>query len=83
MFLLYKFLTFSLFPLLILVIYIRKIFGKEDSIRFKEKLLKSNTLNSIDEKKTLIWFHGASIGEITSIIPIVEYLNNSVLTYLS
>ena len=77
MFLLYKFLTFSLFPLLILVIYIRKIFGKEDSIRFKEKLLKSNTLNSINEKKTLIWFHGASIGEITSIIPIVEYLNNT------
>ena len=77
MFLLYKFLTFSLFPLLILFIFIRKIFGKEDSIRFKEKLLKSNTLNSINEKKTLIWFHGASIGEITSIIPIVEYLNNT------
>ena len=51
MFLLYKFLTFTLYPLFILIIYIRKILGKEDSERFKEKLLQSKNLNSIDKKK--------------------------------
>ena len=27
-------------------------------------------------KKKLIWFHAASIGEVQSIIPIIEKLNN-------
>ena len=71
MFFFYKFLTTILFPFFILIIYIRKLFGKEDNKRFKEKFIfkKKNKNNS-----KLIWFHGASIGEILSVIPIIEYL---------
>jgi len=53
---------------------IRIVSGKEDPKRFLEKLCfysKSKNIN-----KT-IWFHGASIGEITSIIPIVKSLEKN------
>ncbi len=52
------------------VIFLRIIKKKEDSKRYKEKF-------SISSKKRvkgkLIWFHGASVGELLSIIPIIKY----------
>lgn len=79
MLLAYRFLTTIFFPLIILLIFIRKIIGKEDSSRFKEKIFPSkiNFQKKNDEK--LIWFHGASIGEVASAIPIINELikNNS------
>ena len=56
-----------------LIILIRIIKNKEDKKRFKEKLC----FFSLRRKKgKLIWFHGSSVGEIVSIIPLLEKLEN-------
>ena len=56
-----------------LIILIRIIKNKEDKKRFKEKLC----FFSLRRKKgKLIWFHGSSVGEIVSITPLVEKLEN-------
>tara|TARA_B100000029_G_scaffold203371_1_gene201543 strand:+ start:268 stop:1500 length:1233 start_codon:yes stop_codon:yes gene_type:complete len=74
MFYIYEFifLIFIIFsPIIFLV---RIISGKEDPKRFLEKFcFYKNTQNT---KKT-IWFHGASIGEIKSIIPIIISLEKN------
>ena len=68
------------FTLLIFVIFspffflIRIISGKEDPKRFLEKLCLYSKSKNINKT---IWFHGASIGEITSIIPIVKSLEKN------
>jgi len=72
----YKFLTIIFYPLFLIFIFVRKIFKKEDPLRYKEKILPSHfKVNRINNTK-LIWFHAASIGELKSIIPIVKELNN-------
>ena len=54
----------------IIIIY-RLIKGKEHPIRFKEKLCFFSKKRGAGK---LIWFHGSSVGEILSIIPIIENL---------
>ena len=52
------------------IIIIFRIFkGKEDTSRFKEKV---GIFSKKRNKGKLIWFHGASVGEIQSIIPLLE-----------
>ncbi len=77
MIVIYSVLSSLLYPFLILYIYLRKNFEKEDPHRYKEKIFIShyNIINKNNNR--LIWFHAASIGEYKSIIPIIEKLKNN------
>ena len=59
------------------IFLIRILKKKEDIKRFKEKLC---FFSKRKIKNKLIWFHGASVGEISSIVPIVLKLekNNNI-----
>ncbi len=71
----YRLISLIFYPLLILIIYLRKIFNKEDKVRYKEKLFYSSFLNNFNNNKKLIWFHAASVGEVQSIIPIINRID--------
>ena len=72
----YRLLSTLLYPLFVVLIFVRKILKKEDKIRFKEKIFTSSFLKNFNEEKKIIWFHAASIGEVQSIIPIIGQLNS-------
>ena len=72
----YRLITILLYPIFIILIYLRKLFNKEDDNRYKEKIFSSNFFPNRNDKKKLIWFHAASIGEVQSIFPLVKKLNN-------
>ncbi len=77
MILIYRIFTNLIYPFLFLFIYYRKMAGKEDPIRFKEKLFISCFNIKKKENSKLFWFHAASIGEFKSIIPIINKLNEN------
>ncbi len=72
---LYRTLSNLIYPFLIILIFLRKIFKKEDSKRYKEKLFPHSFNVNKDKNSRLIWFHTASIGELKSILPIIEELD--------
>ena len=76
MFFIYRCLTFILTPLFVLLTYCRLILKKEDKLRYKEKIYASSFNTERNNKKKLIWFHAASIGEVLSILPLIEELNS-------
>ena len=69
MFFFYKTLINFLLLISPIILIIRLIKGKEDYIRFKEKL---GFFSKKRNNGKLIWFHGASVGEIQSVIPLIE-----------
>jgi 3-deoxy-D-manno-octulosonic-acid transferase len=73
----YRYFTYTIYPLLVILIYLRSIIKKEDKKRFKEKIFSSNFQVIRDDQKKLVWFHAASIGECVSIIPLIEAINNN------
>ena len=81
MFFLYQILILIILILSPIIIIFRIFKKKEDKTRFKEKF-------SINSKKRakgkLIWFHGSSVGEILSIVPLIKNYekNNSIAQIL-
>ncbi len=67
------FITFLLFFSPIIIFY-RILKNKEHKKRFIEKFSISSKKRN---KGKLIWFHGASVGEIMSIIPLVKNFENN------
>ena len=69
MFVIYRFLINLIIILSPLIILFRLFKKKEHKLRFKEKFC---FFSKKRKKGKIIWFHGASVGEIKSIIPLLE-----------
>ena len=69
MFLVYQLLITLIILFSPIIILVRIFKGKEDKLRFKEKfcLISKERGNG-----KLVWFHGSSVGEILSVIPIIK-----------
>ena len=74
MIILYRTLTIIIYPLLIILVFLRRLQNKEDAKRYKEKIFPSSFNVQRTNNSKLILFHAASIGELKSILPIIREL---------
>ena len=75
MFFIYQILLSVLLIISPIIILYRISYNKEDKKRYTEKF----SLPSKRRKDgNLIWFHGASVGELQSIIPLLEKLEKNI-----
>jgi len=77
MLIIYRFLINLVFLLSPIIFIFRFFKKKEDPVRFREKL---GFFSKKKDKGKLVWFHGASVGELQSIVPLIEKCekNNSI-----
>jgi 3-deoxy-D-manno-octulosonic-acid transferase len=71
--LLYRLLLTLLTPVLLLGLLLRAVQGKEDPRRLGERLGLSRRRRP---PGPLIWLHGASVGELTSLVPLLQALRH-------
>jgi 3-deoxy-D-manno-octulosonic-acid transferase len=69
MLIIYRLLINFIFFISPIVIIFRLIRKKESFLRFKEKYCYFSQKRNIGK---VVWFHGASVGEIKSVIPLIE-----------
>ena len=74
MIIIYRIIINIIFLISPIILVFRLLKNKEDPERFKEKFCYFTEKR---DKGKLIWFHGASVGEIQSIIPLIEKLNKN------
>ena len=70
---LYNLITIIIYIPFIFGIFLRRFFKKEHPVRFREKFLFNNYKRP---EGYLFWFHVASLGELKSILPIIEFYLN-------
>ena len=72
-FLIYQLILILIILISPLIILYRILKNKEDSTRFREKFC---FFSKSRKSGKLIWFHASSVGELMSILPIINYYEN-------
>ena len=70
---LYNFLIIVFYLPYLFFVFYRKILNKEHTTKFKEKILPKRVVRP---EGYLFWFHVASIGELNTILPIIDFFLN-------
>lgn len=70
----YRLLQLALSPLLLLLVLYRLAVGREDADRFGERLGHGAVPRPAG---ALVWLHGASVGEVNSLLPVLAQLRQA------